>query len=414
MTIQEKEKLYNQIMEMLSPIVFKKLMNIFESKVQSAEEGFSFKNKNSVIKFDPNIKNGYADTDIFKDGTKEFKVKEIILPKSGVISYNLYNINNMNINKALKHKVNVDGKPIKYDKLTNPATKSEIDSIEYFIKRSALYIKSLLKDKEVDIITYPETSKNKDDVGFESFNYVMTQALLKLYPNSHGIKFMPEILVKNVKNIFVNVDVAKEVGLSTEEIYQLKKDVEKWKHEADIISLRKRIDILEEQIAAVVATRGKGRPPKTFTDKKKEIELIKQEIKLLKQKHKILGRDSTKVSKTGKAKDWQIKSLSDKRRRAIEGIFELNPKYKEIQYKLKNKHIVIFDDNISSGATLDDVCLALQNLGVASITAITIGVIPATVYGSDRYKNQHNADKLNLNVDNMDWYYNWRSTDVDY
>ena len=320
----------------------------------------------------------------------------------------------MNINKALKHKVNVDGKPIKYDKLTNPTTKSEIDSIEYFIKRSALYIKSLLKDKEVDIITYPETSKNKDDVGFESFNYVMTQALLKLYPNSHGIKFMPEILVKNVKNIFVNVDVAREVGLSTEEIYQLKKDVEKWKHEADIISLRKRIDVLEEQIAAVVATRGKGRPPKTFTDKKKEIELIKQEIKLLKQKHKILGRDSTKDSKTGKAKDWQIKSLSDKRRRAIEGIFELNPKYKEIQYKLKNKHIVIFDDNISSGATLDDVCLALQNLGVASITAITIGVIPATVYGSDRYKNQHNANKLNLNVDNMDWYYNWRSTDIDY
>lgn len=106
--------------------------------------------------------------------------------------------------------------------------------------------------------------------------------------------------------------------------------------------------------------------------------------------------------------------MSDKRRRAIEGIFELNPKYKEIQYKLKNKHIVIFDDNLSSGATLDDVCLALQNLGVASITAITIGVIPATMYGSDRYKNQHNADKLNLNVNNMDWYYNWRSTDMDY
>ena len=40
---------------MLSPIVFKKLMNIFESKVQTAEEGFSFKDKNAVIKFDPNI-----------------------------------------------------------------------------------------------------------------------------------------------------------------------------------------------------------------------------------------------------------------------------------------------------------------------------------------------------------------------
>lgn len=56
MTIQEKEKLFNQIMEMITPIVFNKLMNIFESKVQSAEEGFSFKNKNSVIKFVPNVK----------------------------------------------------------------------------------------------------------------------------------------------------------------------------------------------------------------------------------------------------------------------------------------------------------------------------------------------------------------------
>lgn len=43
-------------MEMITPIVFNKLMNIFESKVQSAEEGFSFKNKNSVIKFVPNVK----------------------------------------------------------------------------------------------------------------------------------------------------------------------------------------------------------------------------------------------------------------------------------------------------------------------------------------------------------------------
>ena len=76
----------------------------------------------------------------------------------------------------------------------------------------------------------------------------------------------------------------------------------------------------------------------------------------------------------------EIKSLSDKRRRAIEGIFELNPKYKQIQYKFEGKHVVIFDDNLSSGATLGDVCLALQQLGIAEIIPITIESIPVTAF----------------------------------
>ena len=76
----------------------------------------------------------------------------------------------------------------------------------------------------------------------------------------------------------------------------------------------------------------------------------------------------------------EIKSLSDKRRRAIEGIFELNPKYKQIQYKFEGKHVVIFDDNLSSGATLGDVCLALQQLGIAEIIPITIESIHVTAF----------------------------------
>ena len=112
----------------------------------------------------------------------------------------------------------------------------------------------------------------------------------------------------------------------------------------------------------------------------------------------------------------EIKAISDKRRRAIEGIFELNPKYKAIQYKFKGKHVVIFDDNLSSGATLDDVCLALQQLGVAEIIPITIGTIPITAYGKERWQ-KHNADKIEINNDeltNMDWYFDNRSTDWDF
>ena len=417
MSLKDKDVIFELVMQEMAKIVYDRLLSLYESvdddNVQ--DEGFSFNKDKSKITFNPSVKNNYADTDIF-DENKELKVRKIVLPKSGVTSYNLYNINLMDINKALKHKTNQLRKPIEYGTITSSADGSEMDSIEYFVKRSVAYIKRILKGKTVDIITYPQTSKNKENVGFESFNDYVARLIKKSYPDSEGIKFVPEILIKNVQNIFVNVDVAKEVGLTDKEIHQLQKDVEKWKHEADIIALRKRLDILEEQIALVVKTRGKGRPSKDFRSKQQEVELIKQEIKLLKHKYGILGRDRTKDAKTGKAKDWEIKSLSDKRRRAIEGIFELNPKYKAIQYKFKGKHVVIFDDNLSSGATLDDVCLALQQLGVAEIIPITIGTIPTTVYGKERWQ-KHNADKIEINNDeltNMDWYFDNRSTDWDF
>ena len=67
----------------------------------------------------------------------------------------------MDINKALKHKTNQSRKPIEYGTITSSADGSEMDSIEYFVKRSVAYIKRILKGKTVDIITYPQTSKNK-------------------------------------------------------------------------------------------------------------------------------------------------------------------------------------------------------------------------------------------------------------
>mgnify|MGYP003295904877 CR=1 FL=1 len=82
-------------------------------------------------------------------------------------------------------------------------------------------------------------------------------------------------------------------------------------------------------------------------------------------------------------KSNEIKSIEDKRRRSLEGLFGINPKLSGIQQDLKDKHIVIFDDNISSGATLDDICLELQKYGVASILPITLAIIPKTVYGQE-------------------------------
>ena len=107
---------------------------------------------------------------------------------------------------------------------------------------------------------------------------------------------------------------------------------------------------------------------------------LEEQIKLLRKGRR--GRDKTK-GLDGKAKNFEIKSIEDKRRRSLEGLFGINPELIGIQQDLKGKHIVIFDDNISSGATLDDICLELQKHGVASILPITLAIIPKTVYGQE-------------------------------
>ena len=43
---------------------------------------------------------------------------------------------------------------------------------------------------------------------------------------------------------------------------------------------------------------------------------------------------------------------------------------------------MVFDDNLSSGATMDEICVALLKLGVKKIIPITLGVIPTTIYGN--------------------------------
>lgn len=331
-------------------------------------EGFNFSNANRKMIYNPHNNNA-ADTTIFKNNSNEFNVKRVLLPKSQTISYNLYSIRNMNVNKGLKHGKNVNGEDMD---ITD-------QSIATFIRRTVIYIKALLGNQEVDVITYPQSSSN--------FNNLITSQLRAKYPNSEGIKLIPELLTKNVRNIFVNVDFAKELGLTDNEIYSLQHSVELWKTDEDIRDVRRKLDALKKEISQIIQNRGKGRPNKEFTNKVKQADLYNQEIKQLRKGR--VGRDST-MDKNQEVKDFQMKSLDDKYRRAIEGLFEINPQYYNLQYKFKGKHIVIFDDNISSGATLDDVCLALKKLGVASITPITLGIIPPTIYKpSERSQSRH-------------------------
>jgi hypoxanthine phosphoribosyltransferase len=285
----------------------------------------------------------------------------VLLPKSGVMSYNLYKISDMRISKALKH-------PNKFKDIEK--REIDFDSIDKFMKRSSLYIYSILKNNPVDIITYPESSSE--------FNKDMVEYIMDRYKKSPGIKCIPNLMSKNIRNVYVNFTVAKELGLSDEDINRLRHDVENWKSDADVYDLRVKIDELNDYIAYHSGKR--GRPTNEIKQKKELVKNLEEQIKILRKGRR--GKDKTKSS-DGKAKNFEIKSIEDKRRRSLEGLFGINPKLSGIQQDLKGKHIVIFDDNISSGATLDDICLELQKQGVASILPITLAIIPKTVYGQE-------------------------------
>ena len=333
---------------------------------QLEDEGIKFntdRNNNTTAYYKPGTTTNIDDK-IFNDD-KSLRVRMKQLPKSGVISYNLYDITNMKVNRALKHHQDMNGRRVQFD-----------NSMNQFITRSVMYIKHIIGNNQVDIITYPQSSSD--------FNKEITSKLLSMYPNSDGIQIKPELLVKNVRNIYVNVDIAKEIGLSDSEIHNLQMKVEKWKKEEDIRDVRRKMDTVKQEIANIIATRKRGRPSNAFKEKQTQLQNYENDINYLRRGMK--GKDPTVDANTGLTKNWQIKSIDDRHRRSIEGIFSINPQYQNIQYKLKGKHIILFDDNISSGATLDDVCLALQNLGVASIMAFTLGTIEPTIYDRSSLK----------------------------
>jgi hypoxanthine phosphoribosyltransferase len=352
-------------LELIELLMEEERENGYYFDLDECDEGWSFGSKgrgsDRTFKFTPGKNDtDVTSTEIFNED-KKFKYHEVLLPKSGVMSYNLYKISDMRISKALKH-------PNKFKDIEK--REIDFDSIDKFMKRSSLYIYSILKNNPVDIITYPESSSE--------FNKDMVEYIMDRYKKSPGIKCIPNLMSKNIRNVYVNFTVAKELGLSDEDINRLRHDVENWKSDADVYDLRVKIDELNDYIAYHSGKR--GRPTNDIKQKKELVKNLEEQIKILRKGRR--GKDKTKTS-DGKAKNFEIKSIEDKRRRSLEGLFGINPKLSGIQQDLKGKHIVIFDDNISSGATLDDICLELQKHGVASILPITLAIIPKTVYGQE-------------------------------
>ena len=97
-------------------------------------------------------------------------------------------------------------------------------------------------------------------------------------------------------------------------------------------------------------------------------------------------------------RNWQIKAMYDKFRRYFTDIYKIdNTKQEEIN-AVKGKVVVVVDDNMSSGATLDAYCVLLQKMGAKTIIPITFGDI-----GDSAVKPAYRSDTYDLgdNVDNV-------------
>ena len=79
-----------------------------------------------------------------------------------------------------------------------------------------------------------------------------------------------------------------------------------------------------------------------------------------------------------KKSDFEIKSLRNSERLGLKNIYNVNSDWDEEKLqkelnKIKGTILLIFDDNISGGATLSDVCYQCKELGMENIIPITFG-----------------------------------------
>lgn len=364
---------------MIIKITENQLKNILKENINN--EGIDYKHDVNghitSVKYNP-FHNRNVDTRMFKDGTKEFNAIIKKLPKTNVTSINLYNLKNLDITKIWKKGENQYGEKVKVDR-----------SMEILFKKNVMYITAIINKymPDVDYIVIPSSSSN--------LNTRIIKSVANHLSNTELLKFGFDVFIKNIKNIQIDYDWLNKVvntndSLSYDELERLKRTIDKWINiDEPIRDFRRKIESLKNEINTLQAERAgkRGRPKvKDILDKKSEINQYNKAIYNLRHSGKKIGVDPT-IDNKGNIKNWQIKSLEDKIRKAIKGFMTLNPKYNNLVNKFKNKKILIFDDNISSGATVDDCCLALQKVGVSlkDILVITLGVMNPTVYKkSDR------------------------------
>lgn len=366
------------------------------------------------------------------DKTK-YSFTEYLLPRSGVMSYNLFNIKNFYVTQALKHNrvtryLNPDEKEFhKTNKIVYDLTPDE--SIEEFKNFTAKYIVKILISKgfDIDAILTPQSSSN--------FNPDMINRVAQFYQKATGKKILtvPNAFVKSPKDIKIdNKNIKSNLSQEVEKYFKpnapadevekyvkfkiidLNKEIGVWKIEEDIkpvmMSLYNLWNKLESTREQKIWSKTRN---KTLFDISMQIRNILQRIEdtfggdFRETKYFIKGDFHPEAV----LNPWQIKHLSDGIRKSIYNIFKLTDQL-DVDYNYQdkknntvygvstlinrlarnNKTILIFDDNLSSGATLDDASYHLISNGIKkeNIVAITLGKVPLSNYNREDLRRASN------------------------
>jgi hypothetical protein len=388
--MDENKTIKNKTMKYKSVIISESQLRLYLNYIveNAYDEGFKFTTNDDGTKTLHYIpgSDSISDTDVFNkpgDRSSGFKVRTSVLPKSGVTVYNLYDLRTVKITQSLKHnKLKDTDTPVQFNN-TQGQYKGVTGNapMDNFFQKTYQYIYSLIKNKEIDYLVSPQSSSEFNAKILNALKAKLGNSVLML--DNHVI---PSLLQKDVKGIYVDEVAARQAGLNSEEIIQLKNRVKKWHRDEDRRSLVREKEQLEKEVEEMMMGRtGKGRPLKAVTTRQQDIKDLEAAQLAIRKTNKDQGIDPI-FDKNGKVKDWQIKSIDDKTRKAINGIFSFSPPYQENRWqdKFRGKNFLIFDDNYSSGVSLDQSCLALKKANAGEIIAVTLGLIPQTAYGKDR------------------------------
>ncbi len=401
----------------------KNIMRDFDESLRFYKDG-SFKwhdDKNDIGMYTSMVKKN--------DNKVQFTANTMLLPKSQVVAHNLYNITNFQITRALKH-----GQKLKYIKSTDTEKEKKIRQVpvnltyhksidefkEYIAKYIIRYLSHLQKD--IDVILTPESSsefnsqisnslKNlyktyfKKDIKVETGAFVKTPEYAKA-----DIEYGKNYMKQDIERLYNKASEEKIEKILQNAINDIYKLVGIWETEGKI---KKYIDMVYNLRQQQQEIR-KGRYGKIPQCKQKRVDEIQTEIDLILQlleqntPENTLAR--TKYFRTTKIqtpvlrqepKKFQIKNLPDGIRKSIYNLYSLSKnvdkcytytnksgitisgKTEFIKWAVqKNKTILIFDDNLSSGRTMDDAALYLIENGVKkeNIVIITLGTVPASSY----------------------------------
>ena len=94
-------------------------------------------------------------------------------------------------------------------------------------------------------------------------------------------------------------------------------------------------------------------------------------------------------------KNFQIKTLTNDVRMGMQNYFKAQDNIEDELKRIEGTVFVIFDDNISGGATLSDICYQAKKLGINYIIPITFGVM----------REKYSTGRLKVDTPSKSWNY---------